>query len=353
MFHESILNAYDKLAPEIGGRVELSRQTVIELLREANIDVHSVEARGKERKSLIQKVSRPDKTYEVLEEITDIVGVRIITYFEDSIEQIAKLVEQKFKVRFHDSSDKRSEEQFGYRSVHYICEISNFVFELQLRTILQHAWAEIEHDLGYKVSDAIPESIRRRFSRVAALLEIADHEFVTIRKDIYDHEQTILKTVNEKSASVPLDLVSLELLAYAEEVQAIDKEISAFLGREMNDETFLPKYLLKMLKLAGYKDIQSIRNDLRNYRHNIMKVVPAYFDFTYREWGLRASNIPVVYRGYSLFFLSHLSVISSTILEENKITKLAQVYRELDYPDSEASAQRVATGLVETFRSII
>jgi len=55
--------------------------------------------------------------------------------------------------------------------------------EIQVRTILQHAWAEIEHDLVYKSPADIPFRVRRRFASLAGLLEIADREFESLRQD--------------------------------------------------------------------------------------------------------------------------------------------------------------------------
>jgi ppGpp synthetase/RelA/SpoT-type nucleotidyltranferase len=78
-------------------------------------------------------------------------------------------------------------ERFGYQSIHYLVQVSEarvalaeyaryraMIAEIQVRTILQHAWAEIEHDIQYKSSVAMPSVIRRRFMSLAGLLEIAD-----------------------------------------------------------------------------------------------------------------------------------------------------------------------------------
>jgi hypothetical protein len=60
-------------------------------------------------------------------------------------------------------------------------------YEIQARTVLEHAWAEIEHDLGYRSRDAVPDAVRRRLNRLAGLLELADQEFVAIRRELTDY----------------------------------------------------------------------------------------------------------------------------------------------------------------------
>jgi len=70
----------------------------------------------------------------------------------------------------------------------------------------QSCWAEIEHDLGYKSAEAIPPTLRRRFSRVASLLEIADQEFVSTRAAATTARE------DASSQSFPIDGVSLESL---------------------------------------------------------------------------------------------------------------------------------------------
>ena len=87
----------------------------------------------------------------------------------------------------HEKSNKADtlqlEERFGYQSVHYLVALKEdrtslseylqykgLIAEIQVRTILQHAWAEIEHDIQYKSSETIPQPIRRRFMQLAGLL---------------------------------------------------------------------------------------------------------------------------------------------------------------------------------------
>lgn len=171
-----------------------------ELIDQENIVCHSITQRVKERDSLEGKLVRKKYKYKTISEITDIVGIRITTYYNDQVDEIAKLIEREFIVDRDNTIDKRKAmepDRFGYLSLHYVIQLSKrrsslpeyknfegYKAEIQVRTILQHAWAEIEHDLGYKTKNTIPEDVKRDFYRLAGLLELADKEFINIRKTI-------------------------------------------------------------------------------------------------------------------------------------------------------------------------
>ena len=76
-----------------------------------------------------------------------------------------------------------SQGRFGYASRHLQVEIDGRVVQVQLRTVLQHAWAEFEHDIRYKGSVPAEHASEfdRRFTLAAGLLELADQEFSAIR----------------------------------------------------------------------------------------------------------------------------------------------------------------------------
>jgi hypothetical protein len=81
--------------------------------------------------------------------------------------------------------------------------------EIQVRTILQHAWAEIEHDIVYKSSEDIPFELRRKFASLAGLVEIADREFEALRQDEIKIRKEIHETIRRDNIDIPLDLESL------------------------------------------------------------------------------------------------------------------------------------------------
>lgn len=124
--------------------------------------------------------------------------IRVITYFEDTVNQISDLVRDEFNITLEKSIDKRKEglETFSYKHVQYLASLKenrkelteykrsgNKKFEIQVCSMLQDAWSGIEKELGYD-ADNFPEGAKRDFYRVGALLEMADIEFCKIRSQL-------------------------------------------------------------------------------------------------------------------------------------------------------------------------
>lgn len=170
------------------------------ILQDEGIGIHSITYRVKDPTQLEEKLTRPGKHYERLADVTDLLGLRIITYFADDVDRVVKVVDREVEIDAERSVDKRplnDPDRFGYASVHRICKLpevrtqlaeyrafADLRCEIQIRSILQHAWAEIEHDLGYKAANGIPVHLRRRFSMLAGLLELADDQFMRLRDDL-------------------------------------------------------------------------------------------------------------------------------------------------------------------------
>ena len=132
-------------------------------------------------------------------------------------------------------------DRFGYLSLHYVVsflpsrlsltEYRNFAeykAEIQIRSILQHTWAEIEHDLGYKTKLAVPREVQRQFSRLAGLLELADDEFISIRNKLKQYEVNIAKVIDESPASALINKASLiEFIKSNKIANSLDRKIAA------------------------------------------------------------------------------------------------------------------------------
>ncbi len=347
-------------APMLVARAEALREELVQLLlREPLLKIHSVTARVKSAESLEGKLARPDRTYESLWDVTDLVGLRVITYFEDDVDRVGRLVEAHWPVDFANSTDKRRRREtsaFGYSSLHYVCNMAadgalpeSARCEVQVRTLLEHAWAEIEHDLGYKAEAQMPKHVQRRLVRLAGLLELADQEFARIRDDLQSYAHALPQRIEENSGAVALDRLSLASLLDMPEARALDHRIAKAMGKKLGTEPFFPEYLLRMLALSGIETVGDARAGLAKHDDAIVSMVAPYFAFAWASFQLSTEAMPRAPRGYSLFFLAHATVLFAESLGVSKAERLARLYRELDYPDDEKKAQQVASELVRAF----
>ena len=224
---------------------------ITELLQVEHFNTHSISSRTKEISSLESKIKKGGKYYNKLTEITDLSGVRIICFFSDDVDRVAEIVRKNFKVNDEKTVDKRKilePDRFGYLSLHYIVEFpenriklrefkrfEGLICEIQIRSILQHAWAEIEHDFGYKSSISIPKEIRRKFSRQAGLLELADEQFVTIKNEIEAYTDRIRVEISQSYDNISIDGVSIkDYLKNSATVMRIDSKIGVKRRAKLN-----------------------------------------------------------------------------------------------------------------------
>ena len=193
------------------------------LIKGSGLPYHSITCRTKERQSFLKKVEC--KPYTSCEQITDFAGIRVIAYTTADVSSICRLIESEFqcdKVNSVDKSHEMQENQVGYLSVHYIVSFSqrredlaeyvpykNLRCEIQVRTLLQHAWAEIEHDRNYKFGGVLPKNIRRRFYLVAGTLELMDQEFQNLSDAIDEYAQQVTKDTQLGNLDIPIDSISL------------------------------------------------------------------------------------------------------------------------------------------------
>ncbi len=114
------------------------------------------------------------------------------------------------------------ENQVGYLSVHYVVSLNQsrenlgeytpykgLKCEIQVRTLLQHAWAEIEHDRNYKFGGVLPKDIRRRFYLVAGTLELMDQEFQNLSDAIDDYAKQVNQDTQQGNLDILIDSISL------------------------------------------------------------------------------------------------------------------------------------------------
>lgn len=325
LFMPSSGDAYADAAPLYEVLGEKVQQLLLELVEHAKIRVHSVDARVKERENFELKVSRDPEKYRGIGDVMDFLGLRVITYFPDEVDEVAKIVEACFDVDADNSVDRRAAldpDRFGYLSLHYVCkmtserlalpEMTRFAlcrFEIQIRSILQHAWAEIEHDLGYKTAEAVPREVRRRFARLAGILELADEQFKTIRDDLAAYRSDVNRTLTDAPERVEVNRDSLTAFVRRDELpQHLDRAI-AEIGdaTEIEVSDYYTGSFVGVFQRLGLTDISLVRESLEAHKDQIVLFV--------RKWGYKGREKKTP-EGICLFYLAYVLLGNRAVREE-------------------------------------
>lgn len=198
----SAVEQYTLVRPELEVACRQAVSLVTGILDDAGINYLTVAGRTKSVSSFAVKAGRTADGGLVfadpLRDILDQIGLRVITYVRSDVDAVAGLLGDQVVV--HDDRDMgeqtASEGRFGYASRHLLIgldparqgqdefsALAGRSVQVQIRTVLQHAWAEFEHDIRYKgnVPDEHRSEFDRRFTLAAGLLELADQEFSAIR----------------------------------------------------------------------------------------------------------------------------------------------------------------------------
>lgn len=248
------------------------------------------------------------------------------------------MVEQEHKV-----SDDPT--RFGYQSKHYLVKhldtraalpeytrFSDRIAEIQVRTILQHAWAEIEHDIQYKSSSVLPRTIRRRFGALAGLIEIADREFQAI-----DDENRAIQVEARHKIDVGGDLEKVEVTA---------DSLRAFLGKNYGADgrvsDFSYRWAASLLLDLGFTNLAEVETAIHNYNDNHISRVA----YGWRQGQLTRFEAVLLASMGEAFILAHSWALSPSadgwyvkyLLSKLDKLKAAEVpigsYRPAHYPES-------------------
>jgi len=153
----------------------------------------TVSGRNKNFSSYFGKYIRFLKNGDRDPRITDLMGIRIICPFIEDLRVTENLIKENFNVVETEIKGHYNFKEFGYESTHLLISIpqesiekygnpGTDIIEIQIRTILQDAWAEVEHELVYKAEfSPFDEPMKRKLAAVNASLSLADIIFQEIR----------------------------------------------------------------------------------------------------------------------------------------------------------------------------
>jgi putative GTP pyrophosphokinase len=217
--YEALIPSYQRLVEEVTFALE-------NRIKISGLKVASVHGRVKTLDSVLNKMERKEYK-DPPSDIHDFAGVRVVCQFTADLDVIDKLIRELFDVQETvDKSASLGFDKTGYQGTHYIVTLgpndrgagydglAELKSEIQVRTILQDAWAQISHSLDYKSEASVPERERRELYNVSSLLEVSQNVFDRTRET----RQRYSEEVRKKQPSSP------EFLA-----QPIDREtISAY-----------------------------------------------------------------------------------------------------------------------------
>lgn len=280
--------------------------TLKDALKENGLLVTAVESRIKEESSLAGKLELKGLKYKDLSSITDIVGARIIAFFTDDVDKIASIVENRFEIDWDNSVDKRKMhdlDSFGYMSLHYVCripkslyhdperpEINSCRFEIQLRTTLQHMWANMSHNTGYKSGVEVPKEYLRSLNSLAGMMELADNEFSRLRTAINDYRRQVSALMmDRKFDEVSLNEDTFRSYLKLEPFDKLNHRIAAVNQAEIHNASLMS--YLALLKDFGFKTLGDVDRLIKDYSDPAFQL--ARYELGVTDLDIISSNVGI------------------------------------------------------------
>jgi len=248
------------------------------LFRENNLSYLQIETRIKPLPSFLDKAYRLISSNEHFSpRFNDLLGVRVIAFYLEDVDRIAELIERKFKVHlknFEYEAQHRAPDKFGYSSKHYkislpnsfgsskLEKLKNIVFEVQIRTVAQHAWSIIDHKIRYKTTEELPTDIQRQIFQLSALFEMADNQFYSIKQKLEESER--LELIKYKKGDLTAKINKATFGYYIEThknmIQTIIEQATkiGFNDTAIQYDANSIRYLLMIFKRLGIKSMREL-----------------------------------------------------------------------------------------------
>ena len=302
-----------------------------DLVKSNGIPCQVVESRAKLPSSFAEKISRPGKKYnDPINDIPDLCGCRIIVYYLEDVGKVCELIKSQFLIIEEELSHQPAAlkaNQFGYLSAHYVLSLDKnrselpewlsyktFRSEIQVRTVIQHAWSAVSHALQYKAETEIPSKLQRRLFRIAGLFELADEEFGAIRAQKLELRERASAALAAGNTDIPLSHASLleflnswqllpQLIASAEkagfEVHDEEEEDDA------DDENNTLANLYDLANRHGVNTISNLKDMLQSQNFSVLQVI---YNGQSEKTKWRASNKFIIYLMLVIAMIDEISI---------------------------------------------
>jgi putative GTP pyrophosphokinase len=275
---EQAVDTYRKKYP-VYERFTVKVRNLLDELMHSNDINFTIEHRTKELEHFREKITRPGKSYEdPINEITDLSGLRIVVRQLSDVSKVIEIIRSEFSVDDDNSVYKSAElnvDQFGYTSVHLVVGLNTgrasltewrsfkeLKSEIQVRTILQHAWAVISHTFDYKVDTDIPREFRRQLFRLSALFELADEELDHLVENIQEKIKDYRASLDVGDTKIELNVDSLRTyIETAPESLYWLEYVRNSLEQPVNRWGDLSKSI-RLIEACGLKTIEDIKRPL-------------------------------------------------------------------------------------------
>lgn len=271
-----ILQEYQEHLPQFQEAEKRQMEAIRDYLSKAGIRIAGLESRIKTESSLTGKLILKGSKYKSLADITDILGFRVITFYPDDVDKVASVIDRYYEVDWDNSVDKRKLhdiDSFGYLSLHYVCRMPDMPYrmEIQMRTLMQHAWANMYHDIGYKSGVEIPKEYIRNMNRLAGMLELVDAEFSRIRMEVTDYRRRMQALV----ASGNLDDAQLDGETFRSYLDLdpfgqLNRRIAALNQAEIQEVSLMP--YLTIFKALLCKTLGDVDRMIKKYSEGAYQI---------------------------------------------------------------------------------
>ncbi|RYX87792.1 hypothetical protein EON73_00540 [bacterium] len=289
---DSLKQVYNNKRPLFDRTSGNIKEALSIFLSDNKIPFLTISSRVKDFDSFFEKIDRKNYT-NPFDETEDFCGIRVILYYLSDIIKVNEIVKKEFDVQNNeDKGDKLDVNEFGYRSHHFIVKIKDkwlespnyrglkdVKIEIQVRTVLMHAWAEIEHKLGYKNKDQVPNELKRKLFLISAKLEEADNQFQELTTDIGQYKKILLnKAMKEgsfKSDEFNLDtfqaLMDFYFPEHEKHVVGATELFNEYKKLEIPMQVIV-EYAERIKPLSSYLDKKLFgeKSNLKTHQSNIM-----------------------------------------------------------------------------------